>query len=530
LLASFLPRSSIADRPITLKSQMVRFQGSDLGVPSWRLAQATCIQDSSADFLIDTGLVWSKTCVLNPGCVFTPSDERDIAQALGFIEAAQTKFSVRSGGHMPVIGAQSNNDGVLIALTNLKTLKYNNDKSVLSIGPGYRWIDVYEFTSLSGLGVAGGRYGQVGVGGLLTGGGISYFGNKIGWSFNTLVSVQIVLGNGTIVEASATKNSDLFWALKGGNNNYGIVTRFDLKTFQVKAVYAGGTVWDGRENVQPVANAIQNFILPGGGIEDPETELNPSIEVHPHESERLWRSYYLPFVNGTYSSPPRSIENFTSIQATPWYNTVGQRDDWVSLAREVSSVDNNLRREQFRALALKNVPGVVDLAVNVVLKPAMEDNKWSRLKQVNGSVVSVAYQPISKQMLQAAKRSGDAFDLDPADGSFMGMLILPRPYLSHTIAELTRRIVILIATNWLDAQWDDLMYSYSEDAAKRLKAKAKELGVFYDFVYLNDAAGGQNPYATFGKGKSLPRMQKIQKAYDPKKVIKNLMTSGFKLP
>ena len=74
------------------------------------------------------------------------------------------------------------------------------------------------------------------------------------------------------------------------------------------------------------------------------------------------------------------------------------------------------------------------------------------------------------------------------------------------------------------------MYSYSKDAADRLKARAEELGVFYDFIYLNDAAEGQNPYATYGKGNNLPRMQSVQKAYDPEGVMKNLMSSGFKLP
>jgi hypothetical protein len=58
------------------------------------------------------------------------------------------------------------------------------------------------------------------------------------------------------------------------------------------------------------------------------------------------------------------------------------------------------------------------------------------------------------------------------------------------------------------------MYSYSRCAADRLEARAKELGVFYDFIYLNDAAEGQNPYATYGKGKSLLRMQSVQRAYD----------------
>ncbi|KAI0483444.1 hypothetical protein F4859DRAFT_528850 [Xylaria cf. heliscus] len=465
----------------------------------------TFISGSSNYILESDSNIWSKTCVLDPSCVFTPSDEHDIASALGIIKATKTKFSIRSGGHMPVIGAQSNDNGVLIALTNIDTKQFNDDKSVISVGPGNHWIDVYNLTAQYGLAVVGGRYAQVGVGGLLTGGGINYFGNRVGWSCNTLTGAQVVLGNGSIVETSATSHPDLFWALKGGNNNYGIVTRFDLKTYPIGQVYAGGTVWDGEEVAQQVADAIQAFVMPGGGIDDIDTELNPTIEVHPYKDEQFFRSDYLPFVNGTFSTPPASIENFTSIPGA-WYDTVSQRDSWVSLAVEVATVDNNLRREQFRALAVKIAPGVVDLAVDVILRPALASEK---LREVNGSVVSVAFEPISQAMLQAAKDSGEyAIDLDPADGSFM---------------------ILLIATNWFDAKWDNLMYSYSKNAADRFVAKAKALGVFHDFIYLNDAAGGQNPYATYGKGKSLPRMRKVQKAYDPEGVIKNLMTSGFKL-
>ncbi|RYP08888.1 hypothetical protein DL764_001598 [Monosporascus ibericus] len=346
-------------------------------------------------------------------CSGSHARENDVASALAITEATHTKFSVRSGGHVPVVGAQSNDNSVLIALTKIDIKEFNDDKSVLSVGPGNRWIDVYNFTSPYGLAVAGGRYGQV------------------------------VLGNESIIETSAIWHQDLSWALKGGTANYSIVTRFDMKTY------------------------------PGrGGIDDPHTELNPSIEVHPFEDEGFFRSAYLPFVNGTFSASPVSIENFTSIPNT-WYDTVSHRENWVSLPIEVAGVDDNLRREQFRALALKVAPGVVDLAVDVMLRPALESGK---LSEVNGSVVSVTFEHIRQMVLQAAQHSGVyAMDVDPAD-------------------------VILIVTNWLDAQWDELMCSYSKDAADRLEARAKELGVSYDLIYVNNAAEGQNPFAAYGKG------------------------------
>ncbi|KAI0449689.1 hypothetical protein F5B21DRAFT_508914 [Xylaria acuta] len=104
--------------------------------------------------------IWSKTCVLDSSCVFSPSNEHDITSALAIIKATKTKFSIRRGGHMPAMGAQSNDNGVLIALNNIDTKKFHDDKSVLSVGPGNRWIDVYNLTVQHGLAVVGGRYGH----------------------------------------------------------------------------------------------------------------------------------------------------------------------------------------------------------------------------------------------------------------------------------------------------------------------------------------------------------------------------------
>ncbi|ROW15368.1 hypothetical protein VPNG_02261 [Cytospora leucostoma] len=459
----------------------------------------TFVEGTSTYELESNSSIWSKTCVLSPACVFTPSDELDIAAALRIIQEAQSPFSVRSGGHMPVPGAQSNDGGVEIALTNLNNLSLSSDQSIASIGPGNRWVDVYNWTSGYGLGVSGGRYGEVGVGGLLTGGGINFFASQYGWSFNTVVGYQVVLGNSSIVEVSNTSHPDLFWALKGGNNNFGIVTRFDLKTFPITTAYSGTTVWP-EDQLSAVIDAIQNFVLPGGGIDDPLTEINPTIEVLP--STGAIEPYYIPFVRGS-DANPASVENFTSITGAI-SNDVAVQADWTAVAFEAVSEDSNSLREQFLAFSLKAAPGVVQLAYDTILEPALQ-----QLQSINNSYVAVAYQPISQLWLQAARDAGgDAIDLDPDDGSL---------------------VALVITAGWSDAADDETIYAFTSSALANLTTKAKEQDVFYDFVYLNDAAAGQSPYETYGKGKSLPRLKEIQARYDPLSVFKDLATSGFKL-
>lgn len=102
----------------------------------------------------------------------------------------------------------------------------------MSVGPGATWDLVYGKLDPLGLSVAGGRVSGVGVGGLTLGGGISYFGPREGWTCNQAVAFEVVLADGSIVEADEKENADLWWGLRGGSNNFGIVTRIDFRTFE----------------------------------------------------------------------------------------------------------------------------------------------------------------------------------------------------------------------------------------------------------------------------------------------------------
>lgn len=126
-----------------------------------------------------------------------------------------------------------------MVMSNLTTLELSPDKSTVKLGPGHRWGAVYDFLADHDLAVAGGRLGPVGVPGLLLGGGISFYGNQVGFSADTVISYEVVLADGTIVSATAHEEQDLFWALKGGSSNFGIVTQFEMETIPSKQVWAG---------------------------------------------------------------------------------------------------------------------------------------------------------------------------------------------------------------------------------------------------------------------------------------------------
>lgn len=213
------------------------------------------------------------------GCLFEPTSAEELAGGLKILTATKTKFAVRGGGHMPVPGAASIGDGVLISVEKLTTKQLSTDKKLAKLGPGLRWAAVYDWISPYNLGVLGGRYGPVGVPGLLLGGGINFFGSKYGWSASGIRNFEVVLANSTIVNANTQENADLFWALKGGSSNFGIVTRFDLATFPIEKIYGGTTVYK-PEAIEEYLDAIAKFLVPGGGSDDVNASINPTLQLN----------------------------------------------------------------------------------------------------------------------------------------------------------------------------------------------------------------------------------------------------------
>jgi FAD/FMN-containing dehydrogenase len=176
---------------------------------------------------------WSKQeSTLHPACILQPTTSHDVSSALKIISTHKDcRFSIKGHGHAPAAGFANANGGVTIDMTTLSSVSLNKKSTIASIGAGAKWLDVYQHLDGSGVQVAGGRNGNVGVGGLLLGGGISHFTTKVGWACDKVINYEVVLSNSTLINASKKENSDLFLALKGGGNNFGVVTRFDIETF-----------------------------------------------------------------------------------------------------------------------------------------------------------------------------------------------------------------------------------------------------------------------------------------------------------
>lgn len=182
---------------------------------------------------------WSGTAILQPGCVIAPKSAEDISQALKLIVKNHCQFSVKSGGHNANPGANSIDGGVSIDLSGLNSVVLASDRSHVSLGSGATWGLAYDTLSHESIGFPGGVCGQVGVGGPSLGGGQSIFQARKGWIIDNVINYEVVLASGKIVNANQTANSDLFKALKGGNTNFGIMTRADIASFDFDGVWIG---------------------------------------------------------------------------------------------------------------------------------------------------------------------------------------------------------------------------------------------------------------------------------------------------
>ncbi|KAF1354469.1 FAD-binding domain-containing protein, partial [Lizonia empirigonia] len=174
-----------------------------------------------AGYADENQVSWNSAAWLGPACVFAPTCVTTLSFAVKALVSTSTHFSMRGGGHMPISDAANiNSTGVLISSTNLNALELSEDKETMSIGPGPRWGDVFNYLEFTNKTVIGGRYAPVGVPGLLLGGGISWYSVKHGLASSDGI-IAIITANSSF--------SDLYWALGGGGNSFALITRFDLQ-------------------------------------------------------------------------------------------------------------------------------------------------------------------------------------------------------------------------------------------------------------------------------------------------------------
>ena len=174
-----------------------------------------------------------------PDLVVRPRDADEVAAAIGYAVRHDLAVSVRSGGHSP-IGHSTNTGGIVIDLAHLDEVDVlDADRRLVRVGGGATWGKVSATLDPYGLALTAGDTADVGVGGLTLGGGIGWLVRRHGLAIDNLVGARVVTADGQLVTASAEVHADLFWALRGGGGNFGVVVDFDFVAQQVSTVHYG---------------------------------------------------------------------------------------------------------------------------------------------------------------------------------------------------------------------------------------------------------------------------------------------------
>ncbi|MFP5210903.1 MAG: FAD-binding oxidoreductase [Acidobacteriota bacterium] len=185
-------------------------------------------------------------------------DVADVMAAVQFGRENNLLTAIRGGGHNGA-GLGTCNDGMVIDLSRMKGIRVNPAEKTVRVEGGCVWGDVDHATHAFGMATPCGFISTTGVAGLTLGGGIGYLTRRYGLTIDNLLAVDMVLADGSFVTASPGENSDLFWAVRGGGGNFGVVTSFEFRLHPVDMVHFGPTFWP-LEEAETVLRAYRDFI------------------------------------------------------------------------------------------------------------------------------------------------------------------------------------------------------------------------------------------------------------------------------
>ncbi|SPQ23618.1 c707416b-dcfe-49b6-ad34-7f99f2c61f99 [Thermothielavioides terrestris] len=408
--------------------------------------------------------------------------------------AGSCRIAIRGEGHTPFAGSANVQDGVTIDMRRLKGITLSADRSTVEIAVGETWTTVYTELEKHGLTVAGARVGGIGVAGFILGGGLSMFSTRTGFACDSVVEFKVVLASGQLVRASADENADLWIALRGGLNNFGIVTSITMTTFKA------GDIWGGITYYLPGAfpqllRAVCDFVH---NEDDQDVHVMCGTGYGFGHQAASCCMYH---TAGKVNAP--SLQRFTAVQ--PQIEPMGtmRTATHLEFCDEMGKYSTNGLRQFWATLTIKP---------DVALMEMFHD-EWQKtldsIKDAEGFIVSFVYHPLTKALLEnSAKAGGNAMDIPPADGPLF---------------------VVMLRPTWTRAEDDERIFAAVEALVETLKRLAAERGLLHRYIFTNYGYPKHNVMAGYGD-RSLARLAATSEKYDPEGIFQKGVPGGFKLP
>ncbi|KAH7156748.1 hypothetical protein EDB81DRAFT_757182 [Dactylonectria macrodidyma] len=456
-------------------SVLVTFTTADTCASVAALGNIESFQRPEPSYTAEQAEYWSTACsALKPSCILYPSTSDEVAAILGILSANDERFAVKSGGHNPNDYFASVAGGPLISTARLDSVLLDPTSGRVRVGPGARWDAVATALDGSGWTVVGGRIGNVGVGGLLLGGGLSYLSQARGWAMSSILEMDVALANGTVVTACSRRHPDLFRALKGGGNSFGVVTSFLLQGYRQASLVYGGNLHFVRseETDAGLLAAVRDF-----------TEYNvdgkAAIIVSAARAAAGAVDIWVIFIFYDGPEPPAgTFDDFTSLK--PLANTLKQQ----SYAELLTNNNAFVQRGSVYTIGTETVPlpsgsaGLADIH-------AHWRNVSAPILGLAGAAAMTAYQPFPRRMARAARARGlDLVDMDDrvdriiVEFNYSHLLQTDSPRIDRAMKE-TIKGVRDRALQWQDGDAFLPLFMndgyYSQDYFGRLRPKLRRL-------------------------------------------------------
>jgi FAD/FMN-containing dehydrogenase len=203
--------------------------------------------------------IWNGAIDRRPALIARCTGVADVVAAVRFAREHELEIAVRGGGHN-VAGTAVCDDGIVIDLSAMRAVWVDPGDRTAWVQGGALWGDVDHETQAHGLATTGGIIGHTGVAGLTLGGGIGFLMRKYGLTVDNLLAAEVVTADARIVQASAEEHPDLFWALRGGGGNFGVVTAFQFSLHPVGPTVMAGPVFWAAEDTVDVLRFYRDFV------------------------------------------------------------------------------------------------------------------------------------------------------------------------------------------------------------------------------------------------------------------------------
>ncbi|KAI1758646.1 hypothetical protein GGR53DRAFT_524512 [Hypoxylon sp. FL1150] len=440
---------------------------------------------------------WCNNAKLRPACIFQPQSADEVARAVTALAKANQPFAVRSGGHSNWAGSNNIDDGVTIDLGLLNSTKYDGINQTARIGPGGKWKDVYAELEKYDRTVAGGREAEVGVAGFLLGGGNNFHAARYGWACDNVLAYEVVVADGSIINAEpGGEHAGLFRALKGGGNNFGIVTSFTMQTIASSPIW-GGLALHPLEAIPAAVEALIDFTT--HNADDPYSNVQFVVGHQPRFGGGVGITLAS---NMAGIEKPQLLRRFLGLpEIMNNYKTATLQE-----VLTYSSLPPNYYNIWF-TLTVKNDP-------SIVLKAAELHNELAKELQAaipdHDFTSHVAFQPVPRLFVEqsyATNSSGNVLGLE-----------------HNTCDSILMQASASVRTAELEAWTRPKIRALIDE----VRAFANTMNGTIPWLYLNYAHSSQEVLRSYGVENTRKMREEAQK-YDPEGIFQHLCPGGFKI-